>query len=180
MFIPKLKDLTDKEQQLVKKYIEEINLDNFETILNYAKELNYKSNINMNILIEYLYNLEQEVSKIKLIKEEDELLNKKIELKLLESKINLVNQELFKIKNEILLKLVALEEIDKKYNSVLYEFLGIFGEAKRIKHKTLKRSLNEAINRMKINIITMESQSISIDNTINNLIDLINTLNKLE
>ena len=176
IFLPKIKDLSIEDQELVKRYISEIDLDNFETLINYSKDLSERANINTNILISYLMKLEELVSKIKYIKDENELLDKEIELKILESKIYLVNQNLIKIQKENYLRTIAISEVEKKQNNRIYEFLGIFKEAKRIRIRNLKRSLSEAVNKMKINIIVINSQRTSIENTITNLLNLINTL----
>ena len=67
VFLPKVKDLSVSEQQLVKKYMSEIDLTNLESLITYSKEINNKLSLNTNLVIEYLSDLEKEINSIKLI-----------------------------------------------------------------------------------------------------------------
>lgn len=175
VYIPKMKDLTKEELELVKKYINEINLDSYESILTYSCELISKSTLNTSILVEYLYNLKQIYLELK-DKRYEKLLEKTIELKILQAKSYLINEKLLKIQQDVLLRTIAIQEVNNKYNSLLYELLGIFGENKKTKLKDLKEKLSEALERMKIFLITMEMQRLSIDKTLKDLLETVDLL----
>jgi len=175
VYIPKMKDLTKEELELVKKYINEINLDSYESILTYSCELISKNTLNTSILVEYLYNLKQIYLELK-DKRYEKLLEKTIELKILQAKSYLVNEKLLKIQQDVLLRTIAIQEVNSKYNSLLYELLGIFGENKKNKLKDLKEKLSEALERMKIFLMTMEMQRLSIDKTLKDLLETVNLL----
>ena len=69
----KITNLSKKDQELVKKYQEEINLDNPESLLNYSKNLSKKTSINTNILLDYSFQFQEEVNKLELIEDKEKV-----------------------------------------------------------------------------------------------------------
>ena len=176
IFLPKIKDLSIEDQELVKRYQNEINIEKFKSLLDYVKRISDESQLVTNLLIEYIYEYDQHTLKVKTSPDDKTMNEERINLLFLNQKINLLKGELKKLKKESILKTISLQEVLKFESKRICDFLGIFGFASKIKRENLKRSLSDAINNMKITIITINQQIMAINNALENAYQTINSI----
>ena len=176
IFLPKIKDLSIEDQELVKRYQNEINIEKFKSLLDYVKRISDESQLVTNLLIEYIYEYDKHTLKVKTSPDDKTMNEERINLLFLNQKINLLKGELKKLKKESILKTISLQEVLKFESKRICDFLGIFGFASKIKRENLKRSLSDAINNMKITIITINQQIMAINNALENAYQTINSI----
>lgn len=156
--IPKYSELSEYYKKIVKSYINEISLDNYETVIKYSELLSNKNNQDIMFLYNKISKLESLIDSIKLVNEikKNKLFNKTenknddlyrkyytdtlVEIDYLREQIKhlIIDIKDTEIKSE--LRLIAFNEFIKKESKRKYDFLGIFGSAERVKylqHKNL-------------------------------------------
>ncbi len=161
--VPKLSDLSKENQDKVMEYFNEINYDNYETIVKYSDDLLGKSNKEIDF---FVHNIEDIIKSIaNSVKE----INEKCYLKLLvyKEEIVLYIDELNKIEQEAELRLIALDTYIKKEERRKYDFLGIFGKAERLRYLSDKNSLLNERQRLLITIKLNKQHLQIIHNTLN-------------
>ena len=146
--IPNIKELSKRDQGKVIKYIDEINYDNYETIVKYSNDLLLKSNDEIAIL-NYLfdkYNKENQYP----ISAPDGIHHRYINSSIFLGEINIIFNNLLQIRKELELRIVAFNMYVKKEEKRKYDFLGIFGKAERLRYLSDKSNLLDTIKRLKI------------------------------
>lgn len=171
--VPKLSDLSKENQNKVMKYFNEINYNNYETIVKYGDSLLEKSNKEIEFFVHDLEDIIKDISTIiKDINEENYY-----KLLLYKEEIKLSIEELNKIEKEAELRLIALDMYIKKEERRKYDFLGIFGKAERLRYLKDKSSLLNERQRLLITIKLNKQHLQIIYNSLNENKGLLETMN---
>ena len=151
--VPKLSELSDESKLLVKKYLQELKYDDYESVLKYSDELLNKSNKEIKFFMLNLNEIFKGISSV--IKEVNS--NNYFQLLLSKEEIKQSIDEFYKIIDEAKLRLLALDTYIKKEEKRKYDFLGVFGKAERLKYLNDKNKLINERDRLK-NTIKISSQ----------------------
>ena len=146
--VPKLSELSDENKLLVKKYLQEIRTDEYESVLKYSEELLNKSNSEIECFMTNINEIIKDISSV--INE----VNKENYFKMLLNKEEITQSidEFYKIIDESKLRLIALDMYIKKEEKRKYDFLGIFGKDERLKYLLFKNRLLNERDRLRITI----------------------------
>ena len=157
--VPKLSELSENNKKIVKSYIKNIDIKNYESILKYSESLVEKNNVNKELLFSKVNELKGIISTIKPIDRIKELNNNDlrkecnttlIKCDYIKEQILLLIEEIRNNEIEAELKLIAFNEFIKKENRKKYSFSVISNKEERIKHLNLQNSLQEEKERLLI------------------------------
>ena len=168
VYIPKYKDLAEKEKKIVDRYILEIGITKLENIIGYGNEVYERAICNTELLLNLFYQLTDKQTDIKFSeKTQQEVLKERLDEMIKQEELKLYNLALKKIEEEVVFRTIALEEIQKRKKKEFRQ-IGIFEKAERLQRKYENEQLEAAIERMKINKKNIEQQIQAIENTITN------------
>ena len=164
IYLPNYQELMQEDKIKVDNYKEEININNFDTLINYTNELRDKSKDITNLLIKFLYELEQVSESLEIKKDlgreakidQYELVDYEIKYAKITSLNNILNEK----KKELELKLLGLLKYKEEYQrhnlKHNIEYLGIFGRDKKLKQEMEERGLRNLENTLKVAIIALD------------------------
>ena len=178
--LPLFKDLNENDKKKVLQYQKEININRLEEIIKYNQDIAKDGERLSNLLIKYLYELNEVIRKDNKTKYELEKIN--IDTSIKNVKILVIKEMLEDLLHNSYLKAISIERYKEEYEKKEHRFIEIFSRAARIKRNMEFKSLNETETRSKITIKTITQQLCAINNAINSnniLIDSISIYNKL-
>ena len=164
IYLPNYQELTIEDKTKIDNYKKEININNFDTLISYTNELRDKSKDITNLLIKFLYELEQ-VSESLAIKKD---LGKDIKINQYElvdyeikyAKITSLNNILKEKRKELELKLLGVLKYKEEYqrHNVKHniEYLGILGRDKKLKREMEEIGLRNLENTLKVAINALD------------------------
>lgn len=163
--LPKYKELDEEDKRKVVEFYSEINQEQYDTIVQYGKNLYERANINTAVFMHLLKRLAGKEDKSHISDEEKK---KNIVSRVLDAKINKEEfatclRDFYNLKKEAILRAVALERHMKQQKK--YNFLGLFGKAEKLKHIQDRRSLENAMSCIIIAIRNIDHQSLIVKNT---------------
>ncbi len=188
IYLPDYQDLTLEDKIKVDNYKKEININNFDTLINYTNELREKGKNETGLLINFLYELEQVLESLTIKKDlgkeikinQYELVDYEIKL----AKIISLNNILKEKRKELELRLLGLlkykEEYQKHNLKHNIEYLGIFGRDKKLKREMEERGLRNLENTLRVAIIALDSNLEISRNSIEKANNLITDLKTYE
>lgn len=180
IYLPSFKNLNEEDKYKVLQYQKEINVNKLEEIIKYNQDISKEGERLSNLLIKYLYELNDVIRKDD--KTDEELNEVYINLSIKNTKIIVLRDKLRELLIESKLRAIAIDEITKRELKKKYEFLGIFSRASKLKRNMELKNIDSAMQRTKITIKTLEQQNIAIsnaiysNNTLEDAIDILNTL----
>ena len=165
IYLPNYQDLTLEDKIKVDNYKKEININNFDTLINYTNGLREKGKNETRLLINLIYELEQVLESLTIKKDlgkeikinQYELVDYEIKL----AKIISLNNILKEKRKELELRLLGLlkykEEYQKHNLKHNIEYLGIFRRDKKLKREMEERGLRNLENTLRVAIIALDS-----------------------
>ena len=165
IYLPNYQELSKEDKIKVDSYMQEININNFDTLINYSNELRNKSKDITNLLIKFLYELEQVSESLTIKKDlgrkieinQNELVDYEIKYAKITSLYNILKEK----RKELELKLLGLLKYKEEYQrhnlKHNIEYLGILGRKNKLKRDMEERGLRNLENTLKVAIITLDS-----------------------
>ena len=166
IIVPRFNELSKYNQDKVIKYQQEINIKNQENIIQYNQDISKEGERLSNLLIKYLYELNDVIRKDNKTKYELEEIN--INSCIQNMKMIVIRDLLQELLQDSYFRLIAIKNIKDEYQTKEHIFIEIFSKVARIKRNMDLRSMDEAITRCKIGIKTLEQQLNAVNNTIKN------------
>ena len=180
IILPKYNSLNNEDKEKVLMYQNKININKLDDIFKYNQATAKEGERLSNLLIKYLYELNEIIRKDN--KSEEELQEIDIDTIIKNMKIVVIKERLEELLHNSYLKTLSIQRYKEQYLKNEHRFIEIFSRAAKIKKNMELKSLNEAETRNKITIKTIIQQLGAINNAINAndiLIDKINIYNNL-
>ena len=167
--LPKYASLPEKLKKVVDQYIQEIDPEDYETLIRYEESLQKRAKRLTEILIKVLEkSVEGSPEQFLMVSSDDatKSYSYMIGAMILKQELRLCKQEVAKLNDEALLRAIAIDRYAKKESLRKFDFLGVFGRAERLRYVRHQQSLKEAVQRSMITLAVIKNQLHSIANTI--------------
>ena len=184
IYLTNYQELTGEDKIKVDNYKEEININNFDTLIKYTNELRNKSKDITNLLIKFLYELEQVSESLTIKKDlgkvvelnQYELLDYEIKYAKIASLYNILKDKRKNLELKMLGLLKYKEEEQRHTLKHSIEYLGLLGRDKKLKREIEERSLRNLENTLKVAIIALDYNLEVSRNSVETANNLINSL----
>ncbi len=159
IFIPKYANLSEEDKKKVDSYIEEVDFEKLDTLMMYADDMSDNAYANTYLLLNLFRRittrpLEAELNRLS----DEEIVERRLDALIQKEELIVYKQELIKLKEESTLRAVALEEIKRREGKRRFDFIGLFGSARKLERKNKIELLENATERMRISKKTIEQQ----------------------
>ncbi len=184
IYLTNYQELTGEDKIKVDNYKEKININNFDTLIKYTNELRDKSKDITNLLIKFLYELEQVSESLTIKKDlgkvvelnQYELLDYEIKYAKIASLYNILKDKRKNLELKMLGLLKYKEEEQRHNLKHSIEYLGFLGKDKKLKREIEERSLRNLENTLKVAIIALDYNLEVSRNSVETANNLINSL----